>query len=220
MRGKLIVIFGIDGSGKSTILRMLEQNKFENTIYTSCLKKTVFEEELYYAESKFNFSRRDMFSREFKHALHIDSVIYNVFNKILPLLDSGNNVILDRYSICINLFTELFLEPSYRCLSKALECLPTPNWGIYFDTNIDVALQRIYKRSGIAGVPIHYSESKESLKKKKAGYEAMIPHEGYPIFKINANQDINDVYASVYGLLDNLLTSHDKTYEDITNLRK
>lgn len=105
MRGKLIFLFGIDGSGKSTILKMLENSGLDNTVYTSCGTNAVFEEELYQAECKLRFSRGDIFSHEFKHLLHIGSVIYKMFDTILPLLDNGRNVILDRYVICIKLFT-------------------------------------------------------------------------------------------------------------------
>ena len=149
MRGKIIFLFGIDGSGKSTILKMLENNKLNNTVYTSCLTNAIFEEELYQAERELHFSRQDFFSREFKHMLHIGSVIYNMFNMIEPLLNEGKNVVLDRYVICIKLFTNLFLDPSYNCLSKALECLPTPDLGIYFDVDINTAYQRIQERWNI-----------------------------------------------------------------------
>ena len=47
VRGKLVFLFGIDGSGKSTILNMLENSGLNNTVYTSCLTNAVFEEELY-----------------------------------------------------------------------------------------------------------------------------------------------------------------------------
>ena len=101
MKGKLIILFGIDGSGKSTILNMLKSSGLNNTVCTSCLTNAIFEEELYRAERILNFSRADVFSHEFKHVLHIGSVIYNVFNEVLPLLNSGTNVILDRYTISI-----------------------------------------------------------------------------------------------------------------------
>ena len=168
MRGKLIFLFGIDGSGKSTILKMLQNNGLDNTVYTSCLTNAIFEEELYQAESKLHFSRRDFFSHEFKHVLHIGSVIYNMFDIVLPLLNNGKNVILDRYVICIKLFADLFLKPSYNCLSKALDCLPTPDLGIYFDVDINTAIQRIQERSNRTGILPHYSESEESLIMKKA----------------------------------------------------
>ncbi len=202
MRGKLIFLFGIDGSGKSTILRMLEDCGLDNTIYTSCLANAIFEEELYQAERKLHFSRADFFSHEFKHVLHIGSVIYNMFNMVFPLLNNGNNVILDRYVICIKLFTELFLDSTCNCLSKALECLPTPDLGIYLDVNIDTAMQRIQERSNRTGILPHYSESKESLIRKKEGYKTMIPNEEYTVLRVDANQNINKVYSSVFRILN------------------
>lgn len=211
MRGKLIILFGIDGSGKSTILKMLEKSGLDNIVYTSCLKNAVFEEELYCAEKKLNFSRRDVFSYEFKYVLHTGSVIYNAFEHVVPILDNGKNVILDRYVICVRLFANLFLNPSYNCLSKALDCLPTPDLGIYLDVNVDTAVQRIQERSNQTGVPPHYSESRESLLMKKAGYESMILHKPYPIAKIDANKTIGEVCDFILELLNEVCTSHDGT---------
>lgn len=202
MIGKLIFLFGIDGSGKSTVLKMLNNSSLDNTVCTSCMTNAVFEEELYRAESKLNFSRKNVFSREFKHVLHIGSVIYNMFDKILPLLNSGINIVLDRYSICIKLFTELFLDSSYSCLSKALDCLPSPDLGIYFDVDIDIAIKRIQERSNRTGIPPHYSESKEALIMKKEGYETILLSETYPVVKIDANQKLDEVYSSVLRILN------------------
>jgi len=204
MRGKLIFLFGIDGSGKSTILKMLENSGLDNTVYTSCLTDAVFEEELYRAERRLHFSRGNLFSHEFKHVLHIGSVIYKMFDTVQPLLDSGTNVILDRYVICVKLFTDLFLDPSYSCLSKALNCMPIPDLGIYFDVDIDTAVQRIAERSKETGILPHYSESMESLRKKKAGYEVMIPYEKYSIVRIDANQDVDKVYSSILKILNEI----------------
>ena len=204
MQGKLICLYGIDGSGKSTILEMLNNSKLKNTVCTSCLKKAIFEEELYQAEKKLHFHRQDVFSHEFKHVLHIGSVIYRMYNEILPFLDAGKNVILDRYIICVKVFTELFLRPSYNCLSKALECLPNPDIGIYLNVDIDTAFARIQQRSLKTGVPPHYSESKQALILKQTKYEEIIPSESYPVIKVNANQDINMVYSTVLKLLKQL----------------
>lgn len=190
---------------------MLEYSRLDNTVYTSCLTNSIFEEELYQAEKKLHFFRGDFFSHEYKHMLHIGSVIYNMFNNVYPILNSGKNVILDRYVICIRLFTDLFLEPSYSCISKALECLPLPDLGIYFDADIDIAMHRIQERSSRTGILPHYSESKESLIMKKAGYEALIPNENYTILRINANQDIDTVYSSVFKILNKECSSYNVT---------
>lgn len=204
MRGKLICLFGIDGSGKSSLLEILNKSKLENTICTSCIKNAVFEEELYQAEKTLQFHRNDIFSHEFKHVLHIGSVIFRMYNEILPILDTGKNVILDRYVLCIKLFTELFLQPSCNCLSKALECLPNPDIGIYLNVDVDIAIARIQQRSRKTGIPPHYSESQQALILKQAKYEDIIPSEPYPIIEINANDDINIVYSTVLKILEQL----------------
>lgn len=206
MQGKLIFLFGIDGSGKSTMLEMLKNSKLENTIYTSCMKNAIFEEELYKAEAMLHFSRRDVFSHEFKHVLHIGSVIYNMYNKIIPILNNGKNVILDRYIICIKQFTELFLEPSFSCLSEAIYCLPTPDLGIYLDVDIETAVKRIKQRNLTTGMPSHYSESKKPLIMKQKKYETMIPNETYRIVKIDANKCIDEVYSSILNVLNKICT--------------
>ena len=204
MRGKLICLFGIDGSGKSSLLEILNKSKLENTICTSCIKNAVFEEELYQAEKTLQFHRNDIFSHEFKHVLHIGSVIFRMYNEILPILDTGKNVILDRYVLCIKLFTELFLQPSCNCLSKALECLPNPDIGIYLNVDVDIAIARIQQRSRKTGIPPNYSESRQALILKHAKYEDIIPSEPYPIIEINANDDINIVYSTVLKILEQL----------------
>lgn len=201
MRGKLIILFGIDGSGKTTILDMLKKVPIDNTLYTSCLKNAIFEEELYNAEKKYHFSRKEAFSREYKHALHICSVIYRMYNTIIPILDSGKNVILDRYVICINVFTDVFLDTSYQCLSRAMDCMPVPDLGIYFDTDIQIASARIEERNKNAGIQPHYSESTESLLKKKARYEELIQSENYRITKVNANKEVSSVFKDVFELI-------------------
>jgi len=202
MKGKLIFLFGIDGSGKSTILKMLEKKDIRDVIFTSCMTNAVFEEELFEAEDKLSFSRKDYFTHEFKYVLHVNSIIYKMFNVILPILNNGKNVVLDRYIPCAKLYGDLFLEPTYRCVSRALECLPPPDLGIYFDVEIKVALRRLDARSKVTGKLPHFSESEKSLRMKKAGYEAVLIDEKYPIIKIDANQEIDSVYAAVLSALN------------------
>ena len=79
--------------------------------------------------------------------------------------------------------------------------------GIYFDTDIDIATQRIRERNNKSKMQPHYSESKESLLMKKARYEAMIPYEKYPILVIDANQNVDGVYSSVFKILNEIVKS-------------
>lgn len=102
------------------------------------------------------------------------------------------------------MFTELFLDPSCNCLSKTLECLPSPDLGVYLDVDIDTASRRILERSNKTGILPHYSESRESLMLKKEKYENMIPDEKYTILRIDANQNIDKVYSSVFKILSEI----------------
>ena len=93
---------------------------------------------------------------------------------------------------------------SCNCLSKTLECLPSPDLGVYLDVDIDTASRRILERSNKTGILPHYSESRESLMLKKEKYENMIPDEKYTILRIDANQNIDKVYSSVFKILSEI----------------
>lgn len=209
MNGKLIVLFGIDGSGKTTINNMLANCNLNNTVCTSCMINPVFENELYIAENELHFRKEDYFSREFKHLLHIGSVVFDMFNRIIPIQKNGSNVILDRYDMCIKQYAELFLDTPYHCISNILECLPTPNLGVYFDSDVHIAFERVKKRSMETGLPIHYSESLESLILKKSGYEEMMKGLSYKVVRIDANQEVDQVLLSVLNKLTPKLEEFD-----------
>jgi len=208
MRGKLIFLFGLDGSGKSTITKMLNDRELKNTVFTSCMTNAIFDEELLQAEDKLQFSRKNYFSNEFEYVLHTNSIIYKMFNVILPILNNGKNVVLDRYTPCAKLYADLFLEPSHKCLARSLECLPSPDLGIYFDVEIETSLSRLEIRSNTTGVLPHFSESKKSLAMKKARYETIILEAKYAILKIDANQDIEKVYSAVIKILNRECALH------------
>ena len=67
--------------------KLLSLNMLKSLIkkiqYAHLVTNAIFEEELYRAERKLNLSRTDVFSHEFKHVLHIGSVIYNMYNTVL-----------------------------------------------------------------------------------------------------------------------------------------
>ena len=94
MKGKLIVIEGIDGSGKSTIAKKLAETLNENnidTIYT-------FEptNAYYGAKLRDTMLSKDMdLDRELK--LFVDDRKDHIRLMIKPALEEGKTVVLDRY---------------------------------------------------------------------------------------------------------------------------
>ncbi len=119
MRGKLICLFGIDGSGKSSLLEILNKSKLENTICTSCIKMLSLKKNYIKRKKLFNFIEMIFFLMNLSMYFILVALFFRMYNEILPILDTGKNVILDRYVLCIKLFTELFLQPSCNCLSKS-----------------------------------------------------------------------------------------------------
>ena len=49
---------------------------------------------------------------------------------------------------------------------------------------------------------------------KKTGYETMIPNEKYTVLRIDANQNIDRVYASVLRILSEVCVPYKATYQE------
>ena len=203
-RGKLIAIIGIDGSGKSTIVsKLADTNIVENTIAISDGDNPVLLHEMYSACKKLGISRGEYFSDEFRHYLYMGSCILRTYNDIVPLLEKGTNVVLDRYSVCLKIFTKLYTKSTYHCLANILNCLPTPDLGIYLDIDVDESLKRIEKRGSPQKFSLH--ENKEDLISKKNEYENLIPLESYKVVKIDANRSAEDVFSDVLSEINNVI---------------
>jgi thymidylate kinase len=203
-RGKLIAIIGIDGSGKSTIVNKLADTSIvANTIATSCSHNPVLSHEMYCACKNWGESSSTCFSDEFKHFLYMGSCILTAYNDVVPLLEKGINVVLDRYSICLKLFSKLYTKPTHHCLANILDCLPKPDLGIYLDIEVEESLKRIKMSGRSQKFSLH--ESKEDLISKKREYEYLIPLENYRVVKINANRSHEDVFSDVISEISNLI---------------
>ena len=201
-KGKLIVLFGINGSGKTTILNMLQSNcRKSNIIFTKAISNRVFSSQLWFVRDKYNISEENYFSEEFKRTVWINDLVWNTFNNIIPILENGNDVILDRYAICSRVFLEAHSNKTYYCMANMLDCLPQPDFGIFLDVNTDNAIQRIKNR--VAQQNAHGCNEPLSLLKEK--YDSIIPHEKYKIDRINANQNINKVYSDVLTSLSRVI---------------
>ena len=192
-RGKLIVLFGIDGCGKTTMLNMLKDSQFENTIFTRAVETPVFNNEMSAMRDKFNIPESDYFSNSFRLMLWINDVVWNVMNNIVPALESGVNVIVDRYTICSRVTFEVLCDKKHHCLVKMLDCLPTPDLSIYLDVDVDESLERMNKRNKRR---IFY-ENKEKLTLFKQRYESIIAEEHHRVDKLDANRDPHEIYKDV-----------------------
>lgn len=200
MKGNLIVIMGIDGSGKTTLVGNLEKCvcNVDNWKCMSIFDNSVFTKELEEVAKQQGKTRRECFSKELRSLIWRSDLINNVYQYVIPELENGNTVILDRYILCNKVYSDL-KSRGFEHMDRILDILPRPDLGIYLDVDIDIALQRISQRNGKERAPY---EKREGLIHIKDVYEELMPKEDYPIIRINANLSEREVTKQA---LDNII---------------
>ena len=194
MKGKLIAIMGIDGSGKTTLVGNLAKCGcgIADWKCMSIFDNSIFTKELEMVAGQQGKTRRECFSKELRSITWRSDLINNVFRYVIPELEKGSTIILDRYTLCNKVYSSLE-KSGLGYMDKILEVLPKPDLGIYLDVDIDVALRRLNKRTGKERAPY---EKKEGLIDLERKYEKLMLQEGYPIVKINANLSEKEVARS------------------------
>lgn len=194
MKGKLITISGIDGSGKTTLINNLEKIIGDRlpVVCMSAYKDTKFTEELEEVAKKAGTTRRKCFSKLLRSITWKNDLIGSTVKNVIPKLEEGKIVILDRYTLCAKAFTDAEgEEDSY--MDIMLDGLPKPDLGIYLDVDIYTALDRINQRDKQKDP----YENKEGLVKLKKSYEKLMKEEDYPITTIDANLSQREVTKQV-----------------------
>ncbi|GHU71758.1 thymidylate kinase [Bacteroidia bacterium] len=205
-KGKLIVVFGIDGSGKTTLMSKLKEYYPDNgtIVFYPCIKKAKFVKEIRDAKNSMHYLK-DSFSKAFSGIAHINDIVYNVLNFIEPLLNSNVNVVLDRYSICSRVFLESGAPEDYFVMSKMMSCLPVPDLGIYLDITVEEAMSRIVKRAESNGKPISRHDNIDALINLKKLYSKIMREEEYKIVTVDANNDSEYVLRESIKAINELL---------------
>ena len=190
MVGKLVVVMGIDGSGKTTLINNIKQcsENIPRIKPMSIFKDSVFTRELEQVAELNGKTRREMYSSILRSIVWRNDLINNTLLKVVPELENGNIVILDRYYLCNKIYSN-FDEQNLSHMDKLFEILPKPDLGLYLDVKVDIALDRIEKR-GLKKSPY---ETKENLNKLRNKYLEHIVQEQYSILKIDANLSEKEV---------------------------
>ena len=191
MKGKIIAVMGIDGSGKTTLVENLKKcsSGIDKIKCMSIFENSIFTKELESVAQQQGKTRRECFSKELRSIIWRTDLINNVFNDVIPELENGNIIILDRYKLCNKVYSNLEISDLGH-MDRMLEILPNPDLGIYLDVDIDVALSRINNRNNRELAPY---EKKEGLIALKERYEKLIQQENYNIIKVDANLSEKEV---------------------------
>jgi len=195
MRGKLITLEGIDGSGKSTICRLLQDEKrFSGCVFTREPTTSWLGDAVNRALRSDTDHIAELMLFLADHADHISRLIR-------PSLENGSNIISDRYSASRCAYqgvtlAGLFDEPLdwIRSLHKGWTI--DPDLILLFDIDPLVAV----KRCGDRGERSKF-EKIEFLKKVRSNYLRLAAEEPSRFVVVNADRPLDEVKEEVFGII-------------------
>ncbi|MFJ7405875.1 MULTISPECIES: dTMP kinase [unclassified Lysinibacillus] len=196
---RLIYVFGIDGSGKTTLVKNLETylSKKQDVISVPSSKISIFTNELEVVASKMSQTRRQCFSPLIRGTAWGLDLLYKANEIIEPNLTEGKTVILDRYNICNLVFSQLN-GVDISLLKKVHASLVKPDIYLYLKIDTKIAWERILKR----GEPLTPKEYPDQLSKAVELYEYYILKEKIPVNFINANLSEEEILAQAIEILE------------------
>ena len=189
----LIAVEGIDGSGKTTIVRFLEQELKKRGYDVATFKEPTGSE----WGKKIRQAFRDRSLKpEDELELFLKDREWNVKHNILPALKAGKIVIMDRYYYSTIAYQgALGIDLNY--IRQLNEKFPKPDLVIILDINPETALKRIKKR----GDKPNRFEDVEYLKKVREIFLSLKDN----VVVIDAERCLDDVKNDVLKVVLSLL---------------
>jgi dTMP kinase len=213
--GKLIVVEGIDGSGKSTQLSLLSQ-WLRAQGYAVAFSE--WNSSPLVRETTRRGKKREMFTPSTFSLIHATDFADRMESYILPLVKAGAVVCADRYAYTA-FARDVARGVSRRWVRNLYRFALRPDLRFYFRVPLDVALQRILGgRSAIkyyeAGMDLGLSGNVEESFRIFQGrildeYEAMADDMGFQI--IDATQSIEDQQGQMRAIVLEVLGEHLKS---------
>ena len=165
-----IVLEGIDGSGKTTLSEKLVtslQSKGLNCVRFS--EPTKYESGIYIRRF---LSGEIILTKEEQIDAFIEDRIISVEKNILPVINAGSTVILDRYYYSTAAYQASFNYSPEKILNMNLEKnFPKPDLLFFLEISPETALERLKKR----GNKLEVFESLQSLKSIHSNFQEILP---------------------------------------------
>lgn len=197
--GMLISVDGIDGSGKSTLVKNLALDLGKDFVYYDTFEKRKTISEVINISQKYEDSYHNMFSEELINKLWLLDLCDVVFDEVENILNRGKNVILDRYVLSAKVYSLATTNSDISYLFKIYDMLPMPHLGVYIDVNPSIAERRILLR----GDKVARYENYSGLVRIQKVYERMMGEEPYPILRVNGNRNQEEVLTRVSSWIRN-----------------
>lgn len=203
MRGKFITFEGIDGSGKSTQLRMLagELRQRGVDVITTCepggtpLGRRLREAFLDTEEPVAPIAELLLFAAD--RAQHVEFLIK-------PALNNGRVIISDRYADATSAYQGAGRGFSEETISTIIQLATgglKPDLTIFFDLSVNEAIARTKSRSEHGPSNRLDSETAEFYSRVRDAYLKLIEAEPSRFRLIDANASVDEVRAKVFELV-------------------
>ncbi len=190
---KLIVFEGIDGSGKTTVSKMLFDYMKEKNLPVAWLREP--------SDSNWGNKIREI-SRiktriPLEEELHyfIEDRKFNVSHNIKPALSQNKIVILDRYYYSTACYQGARGINMDEIIQMNREFAPEPDITFIIDVDVNIAMNRIKKNRNSR---VKLFEQKKFLKKVRKNYLALI---GKNIHIIDGSQDLKTILKRITEIL-------------------
>jgi dTMP kinase len=210
--GKLIIVEGIDGSGKSTQLQLAMRylqarglRPFFTEWNSADLVKTV---------TKKGKKKMSLTPLTFS-LLHATDFAHRLVHSILPPLKAGMIVLADRY-VYTAFARDVIRGCERRWVRRAYQFAPRPDLALYFSVPIDVSVQRLLSgraklKEYEAGMDLNLAadivSSFKIFQGRILGEYSRIVQE-YGLVEIDATQSIGDQQQTVRRLIDQTLSDY------------
>jgi len=207
--GKLIVVEGIDGSGKSTQLQLAIrylQSRGLPTFFTEWNSA-----ELVKAVTKKGKKKQTLTPLTFS-LLHATDFAHRLVYNILPPLKAGMIVLSDRYTYTA-FARDVVRGVDRHWVREMYQFAPRPDLALYFNVPIEVSVARLLAgraqlKDYEAGMDLHLASDKVSSFKIFQSrilkeYETIVRE--YDLTEIDASQSIGDQQQIVRSLIDRVL---------------
>ena len=210
--GRLIVVEGIDGSGKSTQLqlamRYLQARGF-STFFTEWNSAEVVK-----AVTKKGKKKQTLTPLTFS-LLHATDFAHRLVYNILPPLKAGMIVLSDRYAYTA-FARDVVRGVDRRWVRRMYSFAPRPDLGLYFNVPIEVSVQRLLAgraqlKDYEAGMDLNLASDKVTSFKLFQGrileeYGGIVRE--YDLTALDASQSIGQQQQIVRGLIDKMLETY------------
>ena len=200
-KGYFIVFEGIDGSGSSTQAELLYQyflnNKQKAVLSPEPTSGKIGKLLREFLAGDNNFSNQELFDQQMAYLFTADRHyhLYNNLDGVQKLTKENTHVISTRYyfsSLAYN--TKNVAE--YQFVSLLNQQFPTPDFLIYCDLPVDVALARIKQRS----IKEIY-ETEEKLVRVRENFLRIIREYQHPCLKVDARGSKEDIHHQIVHYL-------------------